>query len=169
MEGVSASSGRLLFEAVVKPHRSLSARSVLVVIGCMLVGSLIVTSMMALLGAWPVIGFNGADLALAAFLLWLNMRAARAKETIRLSEEALFVTRMDVRGRSEAFSMQPYWLKMELAERAGTVPKLLLSARGERIEIARQLGEAQKRDLAAALERALARARNPRFDNPQLR
>ena len=33
----------------------------------------------------------------------------------------------------------------------------------------RALGEAEKRDLAACLTRALHRARNPVFDNPQLR
>jgi hypothetical protein len=31
------------------------------------------------------------------------------------------------------------------------------------------LGEAAKRELAAALGQALHQARNPRFDNPQLR
>jgi hypothetical protein len=35
-------------------------------------------------------------------------------------------------------------------------------------EVGRCLGEAEKRDLAAALDAALHRWRNPRFDNPQL-
>jgi len=48
------------------------------------------------------------------------------------------------------------------------VPRLLLSVRGRSEEVARALGEAAKRDLAAALTRALHRWRNPRFDNPQL-
>jgi uncharacterized membrane protein len=41
--------------------------------------------------------------------------------------------------------------------------------RGRSYEIARQLGEDPKRDLAAALTRALHSWRNPVFDNPQLR
>jgi uncharacterized membrane protein len=135
----------------------------------MMAGSLTVTSMMVLLGAWPVIGFNGADIALASFMLWLNIRAARATETITLSDSALRISRKDIHGRSESFSIAPYWLNVVLEERAGTVPKLLLSSRGRQTEIARQLGEAEKRDLAAALTRALHRWRNPRFDNPQLR
>jgi uncharacterized membrane protein len=158
-----------VFEATVRPHRSLSRKGVLIVIGCMLAGSLTVTSMMALLGAWPVVGFNGADILLAIFLMWLNVRAARAVETISLGAERLSVTRTDVRGRQEGFSIAPYWLNIVLEERAGTVPKLILAARGSNTEIARQLGEAEKRDLAAALIRALHKWRNPRFDNPQLR
>jgi uncharacterized membrane protein len=158
----------LLFEATVKPHRSLSRKGVFIAIAFMLSCSLCVTSLMFLLGAWPVIGFNGADLALAVFLFWLNIRAARARETITLTESVLAITSMDVHGRRRAVSLPPYWLNVVLEERAGTVPKLLLTARGIRHEVARQLGEAQKRDLAAALTRALHRCRHPSFDNPQL-
>ena len=170
MDGVAASSGtdRLIFSAVVKPHRSLSRRGVLLVIAGMLACSAIVSSMMFLLGAWPVIGFNGADILLAVFLFWLNMRAARALEIITLSESNLAVMRTDVHGRREIFSFAPYWLNVVLEERAGTVPRLLFSTRGRSYEVAKQLGEAEKRDLAAALTRALYSWRNPRFENPQL-
>ncbi len=169
VNAASPDAPRLLFEAVVKPHRSLSPRALKMVIGLMLCASLIVTLMMFLLGAWPVIGFNGADITLACFLLWLNMRAARARETITLSETALAVTRTDVHGRRVSFAIPSYWLNVVLQERAGTVPKLLLTSRGTSVELAHQLGEAQKRDLAAALIGALHRGRHPRFDNPQLR
>ena len=158
-----------LFQAVVKPHRSLSRKAVMIVICCMLTGSLAVTSLMVLLGAWPVIGFNGADIALAIFLIWLNIRAARAVELIILRPDALEITRTDFRGRQQHVALAPYWLNIVLEERQGTVPKLLLASRGGQTEIARQLGETEKRDLAAALTRALNHWRNPRFDNPQLR
>ncbi len=166
---IPAPSGRLLFEAVVAPHRSLSRRGVVTLIACMAAGSLTVTSLMFLLGAWPVIGFNGADITLAAFLLWLNVRAARARELVTLTDTALKITRTDIHGKKSSFSIQPYWLRVSLEERNGTVPKLLITARGRRYEIARQLGEDPKRDLAAALSRALQQWRNPVFDNPQLR
>jgi len=116
-----------------------------------------------------VIGFNGADIALAVFLLWLNVRAARARELVTLTDTALNITNTDINGRKSGFSVEPYWLNVVLEERAGTVPKLLLVNRGRHYEIARQLGEDPKRDLAAALTRALHRWRNPVFDNPQLR
>jgi uncharacterized membrane protein len=169
MDAPAASADRLMFEAEVRPHRSLSRRGLCFVIAGMCLGSLFVTSLMALLGAWPVIGFNGADLLLALVLIWLNVRAARARETIRLSESELSVLWRDASGRQTRVSLSPAWLNVVLKENAGTVPKLLLTARGTSCEVARQLGEAEKRDLAAALSRALQRWRNPRFDNPQLR
>lgn len=158
-----------MFEATVRPHRSLDKRGMTVLICCMMAGSLFVTSLMFLLGAWPVIGFNGADITLAVLLLWLNVRAARAREFLQLTEQKFIITRTDVRGKRVEISVPPYWLNVVLQERAGTVPKLLLTSRGNSVEVARQLGEEQKRDLAAALTRALHRWRNPVFDNPQLR
>jgi uncharacterized membrane protein len=169
MDAPVARADRLMFEAEVKPHRSLSRRGLGFVIAAMCLGSLYVTSLMVFLGAWPVIGFNGADLLLALVLIWLNVRAARARETIRLDERELSVSRRDASGRQTRLSLAPAWLNVVLEERAGTVPTLLLTARGCSCEVARQLGEAEKRDLAAALSRALQRWRNPGFDNPQLR
>jgi uncharacterized membrane protein len=169
MDAIAASTESLIFEAEIKPHRSLSRRGLCYVVGGMLAGSLFVTSLMFMLGAWPVIGFNGADIALAFFMIWLNVRAARARETIALTASVLSVTSMDMHGRRRRLTLAPYWLNVVLEERAGCVPKLLLTARGVRHEVARQLGEDQKRDLAAALTRALANWRNPVFDNAQLR
>jgi uncharacterized membrane protein len=160
---------RVLFEATLRPHRSLSRRGVGIVVACMFTASMVVTTLMYRLGAWPVIGFNGADIALAFFLLWLNIRAARAVEIITLSESGFVITHTDIHGRSETFALAPYWLNVVLEERPGTVPRLLLAARGRQTEIARQLGDEPKRDLAAALTRALHRWKNPLFDNVQLR
>jgi uncharacterized membrane protein len=161
-------AGRVMFEASLRPHRSLSPRQVLIAGGGMAGASLCITAGMYLLGAWPVIGFDTADIGLALVLLWLNMRAARAVETIRLSEREIAVMRVDASGRREAFALPAYWLKIDLRERAGTVPMLVLINRGVAFEIARCLGETEKRALAGALGRALERLRSPIFDNPQL-
>lgn len=171
MDGKAASpqAEAPLFQALVKPHRSLSDKGMVVVICCMLIASSMVTGMAAFLGAWPVVGFNGADILLAILLIRLNIRAGRTREYIRLQQEALEIFRLDVRGRRERIALQPYWLRVVLEERPGTVPKLLLAGGDARTEIARPLGEAEKRALAVSLEGALVRWRHPEFDNPQLR
>jgi uncharacterized membrane protein len=45
----------------------------------------------------------------------------------------------------------------------------LLKSRGRVLEIGRHLTAPEKAELADALRAALARARRPDFDNPQLR
>ncbi len=121
------------------------------------------------LGAWPVGGFTGLELGLAAFLFRLNVRSARASELVMLRPDSLHVVRTDPNGVRQAFELSPSWLNVLLQDRPGRVPALLLVSRDMQHEIGRSLGEAEKRDLAAALQDALHRWRNPRFDNPQLR
>ncbi|MBB5373664.1 DUF2244 domain-containing protein [Acidocella aromatica] len=153
----------LFFEADLRPHRSLSRGALLAVLGGMAVGSLYVTTLMYLLGAWPVVGFNGVDLALAALLFWLNARAARAREIIRLNNDDIEITHITPSGRRSVVFIPPGWARAELEERPGAVPHLVIRTPAARREIGRQLGEAQKRDLAAAINRALARWRSPQL------
>jgi uncharacterized membrane protein len=163
MDAASGKHGVLYFEAELRPHRSLSRKALLLVLGGMMLGSLYVTTLMYFLGAWPVIGFNGADITLAALLFWLNTRSARAREIIRLYDDVLEITDISPGGQKQVTTLPPDWARVELKERPGSVPALLFRARDTVREIARQLGEAQKRDLAEALNRALVRRRSPRF------
>ncbi len=158
-----------VFEAVIVPHRSLSRRGTLVLVGAMCSLGLAVTVVFLLLGAWPVAGFDVIDVALAVALLRMNARARRSSETLTLTERALHVVRRDPAGRETRRSLPQGWLNAVLEERAGRVPALWLVARGTREEVGAALGEAEKRDLAASLRAALHRSRNPVFDNVQLR
>ncbi len=158
-----------LFQAVIVPHRSLSARGLrrlLIVICTMCIAS---ASVFVWMGAWPVGGFTGIEMLLAALLFRLNARAVRGSEVVLLTELGLRVMRTDPGGQKRELLLQPAWLNVILEERPGRVPGLLLMARHTRVEIGRALGEDEKRDLAQALAGALDRMRNPRFDNPQLR
>jgi uncharacterized membrane protein len=159
----------ILFRAEVRPHRSLSARGMRRVIAFICSVSFGVTLLFWSLGAWPIAGFNGAEILLAVLLLRLHGASRRQKEDVQLSAKGLRVVRTDSRGRVSEQNLPNIWLAVDLAERPGRVPALLVSARGRRIEIAAQLGESEKRDLAQALEAALDRLQNPVFDNPQLR
>jgi uncharacterized membrane protein len=122
------------------------------------------------LGAWPILGFTGAEAALVLGLVALHRRwSARAQEVLVLTEGLLTISRTDARGRQEELALDPYWTRLRLEERPGRVSLLVLERRGEAIEVGQLLGESQKRDLAATLGAALRRWREPIFDNPQLR
>ena len=161
--------GPLLFEAVIRPHRSLSRRGLRLLL-CSICGlSLLITTLFWSLGAWPVAGFNGAEITLAVLLLRLNARAAREAERILLGASTLAVVRTDANGRHQERRFDPFWLRVVLQDRPGRAPALWLKARNACEEVASRLGEAEKRDLAQALTAALHGWRNPVFDNPQLR
>ncbi len=159
----------VVFEAMVTPYRSLSPRGLRMVIGFVCSVSLCTTTMFWWLGAWPIAGFNGAEILLAVLLLRLHGKSSRSCELLLLSSQALRIRRTDADGRSTEVSLPPGWLNVRLAERPGRVPGLFLSARGQHVEVGSTLGEPEKRDLAEALGAAIHRLKSPVFDNPQLR
>ena len=150
------------------PHRSLSTRGLSILLACLGVISLSVTTLFWWLGAWPIAGFNGGEMLLAAVLLRAHMRAMRAREVILLTGRSLRILRFDEDGKRTERHMPAAWLNVIVEERPGRVPGMYLATHGRREEVARVLGEDAKRDLAQALAGALHRMRHPVFENPQL-
>ena len=157
------------FEALIVPHRSLTTRGLCWVIGLLGGLALLIGVRFWLLGAWPVLPFGALEVGLVLWMLRVNTRQARGSELILLNDDELRIVRTEPTGKRRERVMSPFWLTVTLQERNGRVPMLVLSRKGVSEEIASALGEAEKRDLAASLTRALHRVHNPVFDNPQLR
>lgn len=158
----------VLFEAVSVPPRSWTPRGFLVL--ALLLGSAAAALCVVffLLGAWPILGFVGIEIPLVLALMALHhRRSGRVSEILSLTADRLRVRRTDAWGRREEFLLQPYWTRVELHSHPGSSGQLRLLSRGRGIEIGRCLSGEDKRDLARALETALHRYREPRFDNPQ--
>ncbi len=166
---MNSGSGALLFEAVIVPHRSLTPRGLRVLLAAIAGGCALTALRFWLLGAWPVMLFSVIEVGLIAWLIRLNVLQARGSELVLLSERSLRIIRTDPKGRREERELPSAWLNVVMEEAPGRIPRLLLSVRHQREEIGKVLGETAKRDLARALRDALHNARNPNFDNPQLR
>ena len=159
---------RILFEAAIVPHRSLSPRGQRRVLAAIALLLAVTTGLCLRLGAWPVAGFAAAELLLAvAFFRW-HARHAHSSELIVLTGSALRIIRTDGAGRRSERTLSPAWLAARLEERPGQAPLLLLTTRGITEQVGADLGEAERRDLAEALQSALHALRNPTFDNPVL-
>ncbi|HUC18282.1 MAG TPA: DUF2244 domain-containing protein [Acetobacteraceae bacterium] len=159
-----------VFEAVIVPHRSLSRRGLGYLIGVIAALSALVSFFCWRLGAWPVVGFNGAEIGFALLALtWHAGGAHRRSEVLLLSEAGLRVVRSGPGGKHDETVLPVGWLRVALEERRGRVPALVLRAPGIALAVAEALGEEEKRSLASALSGAIERLRHPVFDNPQLR
>lgn len=160
----------ILFQAVSTPPRSLSARGMRWFCLLAVPAAGIPAVLFALLGAWPVLGFAGLELAVVLGLLAAHRRwTARQVEVVVLTPDRLRVLAADGRGGRQEVAFEPYWARLELDDRAGTSPALRLRARGRSVEIGRFLSAEEKAALGSALGSALRRYRSPDFDNPQLR
>ncbi len=157
-----------VFEALIVPHRSLSPRGRVMVVGGLLLLSAAVSFRFWLLGAWPVVAFSSVEVPLLALLLVINQRRARASELIMLDASRLTVIRTDAGGRREQASLPTAWLRINLESTRGT-PRIVLRSHGRGCEVGAFLHEPDKVSLFDALKTAIEGVRNPRFDNPQLR
>jgi uncharacterized membrane protein len=157
------------FEALIVPHRSMSARGVTVLSLAIAGVSLLLALRFWFIGAWPVVCFTVVEVGLATFLMRLNLLHARQSEMLLLSEERLKVVRTDWRGRRSECALPAAWLRVRLEERPARVSRLVVATRDGEEEIGESLGETEKQALATALRDALQRTRRPVFDNQQLR
>ena len=152
------------FEAIITPHRSLGPAGLKRLVAFILILSSGLSTGLWLIGAWPAVAFNGIEIGLALVLLYRHNRDRRTTERLVLDHDGLTIHR----DRQPPRRLDAAWLQAVLDERPGRTPALLLVNRGHRMEVASDLGEAEKRDLAQALRAALHQLRHPTFDNPQL-
>lgn len=148
------------FRAVLTPHRSLGPKGFMVLMAAVCAVSFATGLFFFLLGAWPVIGFMGLDVALIYVAFRLNFRALRRYETVDLTQDALTVTRVAPSGKSQSWSFNPYWVRISLAPRLGRSSELSLASHGRRLVFASFLSDEEREDFASALSAALASARS---------
>jgi uncharacterized membrane protein len=119
-----------------------------------------VTGMVFLLmGAWPVFGFFGLDVALVYIAFKLNYRSGRLYETVDLTPDMLTVTRVHPSGKSESFDFNPYWVRVFVAEGAQGRTDLRISSHGREFSFGRFLTDDERREFSDALTGALHEAR----------
>ena len=155
-----APSRRPFFERVLLPHRSLPPRGfhlLMLILGLI---SLAVGIGFVSIGAWPVMGFFGLDVALVYVAFCLNYRSARRSETIRLAGDAFTVERVDVRGERRMWRFQPFWLRVILEERGDQWNRLPVASHGRSLVIGDIVTPAVRRELAASIREALKRWRD---------
>ncbi|GAC1552519.1 MAG: DUF2244 domain-containing protein [Beijerinckiaceae bacterium] len=154
-----------IFNARLVPHRSLSRRHFRLLIMVFSAASFFTSLPFVILGAWPIAGFMGADVALFYFAFRANYRAARAYEDVSITPLELVLAKVSARGARREFRFNPAWTRLERREHEEFgIERLALVSRGRSVELAGFLGPDEKaafaRDLALALSEA---RRGPRF------
>jgi uncharacterized membrane protein len=149
------------FRALLTPHRSLSQTGFLILMSAICLVSFGTGLLFYLLGAWPVIGFMGLDVALIYVAFKLNYRAGRLYEVVDLGDDALTVTRVQPSGKEQSWRFNPYWVQLKLEPRVGRSSELSLISHGARLSFASFLSDHEREDFAEALAGALAAAKIP--------
>jgi uncharacterized membrane protein len=149
---------------VLHPHRSLSPRGFLILMTALGTVSFITGVAFCMIGAWPVMGFFGLDVALVYWAFKLNYRSGRAYETIDITPEVLTLTRVQPNGAKDAVEINPYWARVSLTtDRPDGRTSLRIIAQGRELLVGQFLDDDERRDFANALTGALQTARATQF------
>jgi uncharacterized membrane protein len=148
------------FRLVSTPPNSFSARGFRLLLGLLLGAGAVGAVAFLALGAWPVAGFLGAEVLLAAALIGLHARrSARAVEEVEIGPRQVVVRARDAAGRESVAALDVAWARLE-QDAAG---RMFLVSCGKRAEVGRFLAEEEREGYARALRAALHARRTPRF------
>ncbi|KXJ40437.1 MAG: hypothetical protein AXA67_08970 [Methylothermaceae bacteria B42] len=110
----------------------------------------------ALMGAWLVLPFSGAELLLLIWALACSMRNSGFREVITISDNTIRIE------RGTSYPQQRYeflraWARVQWSSPAvrGSLARLLLGSHGRQVEIGAFLNEEEKQILAKELQKLL--------------
>lgn len=149
----------VIFDAVLTPHRSLSAQGFVLLMLAVCTVSFAAGLFFFLAGAWPVVGFLGLDVLLIYGAFHLNYRHARLREVVRLTRKDLTIQRINHWGDTKSWRFQTTWLQVLMDDPPAHHSQLLLRSHGKTLAIGDFLTPEERLDLANALRQALAKAR----------
>ena len=154
-----AQKEHVFFDAVLHPHRSLPPKGFLAVMMLIGVISFVAGGAFLLMGAWPVFGFFGLDVALIYLAFRMTYRAGRMGEHVRLTDKALTIERVHPSGRVQSWRLEPTWAqaRMTVSARGRT---LRLKSRDVWVEVGKFLPEEERESFADAFSAAQARRRD---------
>jgi len=147
------------------PYRSLSQRNFHILLLIFSAISFVTTIPFVVIGAWPVAGFMGLDVAIFYFAFRANFRAARAYEDVCVTPLELLLAKVSPKGARAEWRFNPIWVRLHREDDAEFgLQKLALVSRGQSVEVAHFLGPDEKATFASGLSHALVEARRgPRY------
>jgi len=149
----------LHFDAELTPHRALGRRGFLIVMGLLGTVSFITGIVFMAMGAWPVFGFLGLDVALVYFAFKVNYRAGRAHETVQLSDQTLKIRKVASNGHVTAWVFEPYWARVDFDEADEDDVAVEVISHGKRLTVAHFLSPEERVHFGEALRAELERFR----------
>jgi uncharacterized membrane protein len=159
-KGPGPSGGRVFFDAILRPNRSLSPFGFRLLIAVFGTALFAVGSTFWMIGAWPVMGFCGLELVLLYGAFRLNFRSGGAYERLRLSDDGLEISRMRPNGAvARVWRLQPAWLRIDIDNPPEHDSQLTLSSHGRRMVVGSFLTPDERLEVAEALREALVRWR----------
>jgi len=151
--------GPFYMDAVITPHRSLSSRGFIALIGVMTLINVAAAAVFVSLGAAPVPIFLGLDLTAVIIAFTVSNRAASRRERIQVTAAEVRVLLETPRGAQTIWVSPTAFTQVALLGEAEDATDLRVRLSGRELAVARALSRRERLDFAQALDRAIMRAR----------
>jgi uncharacterized membrane protein len=157
--GGMAMDGPLFMDAVITPHRSLTSRGVVVLIGVVTAFDAVMAVVFVGVGAAPIPIFLGIGLLAVILALVASNRAALRQERIQVTPSEVRVVK-EARGVAQIVWVSPTaFTRVSLADEDDDESALHLHLSDRALPVAGALSRGERRAFARALETAIRRAR----------
>ncbi len=153
----------LYMDAVISPNRSLSRTGLHVLLGVLIAFNLVIALFLLVLGAPPVLPFLGLDVLAIWLALNASFRAAERKERVRVTAEAVTVSREDDKGARVVWTSPTAFTRVDIDQPGEHEARVRLRIYRRRLTLARALSPPERVEFANALERAIRDARAERY------
>ncbi|MFK4825189.1 DUF2244 domain-containing protein [Paenochrobactrum sp. BZR 588] len=152
---------RPIFQALLQPYRSLGRKGFIILMSALIACWLLVSFIFFSLGAWPIFGFFGLDIALIYWAFRVNYRAAQAREEISVSKSELHIRQIAASGRIQNHSFNPFWTKFHVDRRPDIgITAMNIESRGRILKIGSFLNADDRESFANAFSSALHEAKS---------
>lgn len=147
------------FDLTLTPNRSFNPRHVPLMLGgvTLVLGFAALRFVMA--GAWLVLPFLIADLALLAWAFRASYHSGRAYEEIALRHGQLIVRKVSANGHVRSFAFEPLWTRVQLETLPTRENRLWLASRGKKLKIGYFLSPPERTEIHALIADGLTRYR----------
>lgn len=154
--------GPYFMDAVITPHRSLSRRGFIILISVLTAINTLTAVMFIALRAAPAALFLALDVVAVVVALVASRRAARRLERVQVTAAEVRVVRETPSGAETVWLSPTAFTRVSLVGANDDEPDLQLRVSDRGVAVARALSRRERLDFAAALERAIGRARAER-------
>ena len=143
-------------DLTILPYRSLSKKGFrnLMIVVCTIFFSIGV--FFWAIGAWPVFGFLGLDVLLLYYAFKINYKNGEIFENLKILNSKLIVTRFFPSGKSQTWSLEPYWTKVEILNKSPNEQKLVLVSKEKVVLLGSFLNLSDKKKIKEKINRALS-------------
>lgn len=145
------------YDAILYPNRSLPNAGFIAVMAVVIVANMTFGIAFYLMGAWPVLGFCGLDVFLVWLAFRLSYRQGRLHERVRVTPDAMWVSRVLPSGHETRWRLQPFWTDVRIEKPVEHETQLRVCSKGRTLILGAFLSPAERGEFADALSAALGR------------